>query len=136
FRIQNRTKHARLLEVWDRLSPIMDDNLALIAETMGPLSRVFTFLKNQRISPPSLHNHVELLMNGEEKFPALFQAIREAKHHIHLEYYIFDPDEIGLSLLELLEEKVAQGVTVRIIADAFGSPKLRRQRRRWEEVGI
>ena len=136
FRMQNRTKHAQLLQIWDRLSPIMDDNLAVITKTIGPLSRVFTFLKNQRVSPPSLHNHVELFINGEEKFPALFRAIRTAKHHIHLEYYIFDLDDIGRSLITLLEEKAAEGVMVRMIADAFGSPQLRRQRKKLEQAGI
>ncbi|MFC7525816.1 cardiolipin synthase [Parapedobacter sp. GCM10030251] len=136
FRVQNREKHIRLLRVWDRLSPIMDDNLEVLRQSIGPLSRVFTFLKNQRIAPPSLHNSVELLINGERKFPELFQAVREAVHHIHLEYYIFDPDDIGLALIALLEKKAAAGVTVRIIADAFGSPKLRGQRRRFMNAGI
>lgn len=136
FRGQNQEKHVRLLKVWDRLVPIMDHNLEVLKQSLGPLSRVFTFLKNQRIAPPSLHNHVELLINGEQKFPELFRAIREATHHIHLEYYIFDPDDIGRALITLLEEKASAGVTVRVIADAFGSPKLRRRRKRFTTAGI
>ncbi|GGC19144.1 putative cardiolipin synthase YwiE [Parapedobacter defluvii] len=136
FRIQNREKHTRLLSVWNKLNPIMDHNLEVLRQSIGPLSRVFTFLKNQRIAPPSLHNHVELLINGEQKFPELLRAIREAEHHIHLEYYIFDPDDIGLALISLLKEKASAGVTVRIIVDAFGSPKLRRRRKRFEKAGI
>src|SRR5690606_735036 len=125
-----------LLKVWDRLAPIMDHNIEVLKQSIGPLTRVFTFLKNQRIAPPSLHNRVELLINGEQKFPELIRAIREATHHVHLEYYIFDPDGIGLELIELLEERASAGVTVRIIADAFGSPKLRRRRKRFIKAGI
>jgi len=136
FRNQNREKHIRLMQVWDRLDPIMDDNLEVLKRHIGPLSRVFTFLKNQRISPPSLHNHVTLFINGEQKFPELFEAIRAATHHIHLEYYIFDLDDIGRALVALLEERAAAGVSVRVIADAFGSPQLRRQRKHFEQAGI
>lgn len=136
FRVQNREMHIRLLRVWDRLNPIMDHNLDVLRQSIGPLSRVFTFLKSQRIAPPSLGNRVELLINGEHKFPELFRAIDEAVHHVHLEYYIFDPDDIGLALIALLEKKAAEGITVRIIADAFGSPKLRRQRKRFTKAGI
>ena len=136
FRMQNREKHVRLLNVWDRLTPIMDHNLVVLKQSMGPLSRVFVFLKNQRIAPPSLHNRVELLINGEQKFPELFRVIRGATHHVHLEYYIFELDEIGLALIALLEEKASTGITVRIIADAFGSPKLRRRQKRFAKAGI
>jgi len=136
LRLQDREKHVRLLRVWDRLSPIMDDNLALLRQSIGPLSRVFTFLKSQRIAPPSLHNEVKLLINGEAKFPELIQAIRMAKHHIHLEYYIFELDDIGNTTIALLEEKARAGVAVRIIADAFGSPKLKRRRKYFADAGI
>lgn len=136
FRVQSREKHVRLLRVWDRLNPIMDDNINTLQHSIGQLSRVFTFLKNQRIAPPSLNNEVSLLINGEQKFPALIQAIRNAQHHIHLEYYIFDPDHIGNEIISLLEEKVSAGVMVRVIVDAFGSPTLKRHRKRLAEKGI
>lgn len=136
FRVQDREKHARLVRFWERLSPLMDDNLHILKESIGQLSRVFTFLKKQRIALPTLHNEVQLLINGEQKFPALVEAIDSAKHHIHLEYYIFDVDNIGNQLVELLAEKASAGVTVRIIADAFGSPGINRQRKRLADAGI
>ncbi len=136
FQTQNRENHVRLLKVWDRLNPIMDDNIHALQQTIGSLSRVFAFLKNQRIAPPSLHNKVKLLVNGEQKFPELIEAIRMAQHHIHLEYYIVDLDGIGRQILALLEEKASAGVVVRLIADAFGSPRLRRKRSRLTKAGI
>lgn len=136
FRVQDREKHIRLLRVWDKLSPIMDDNLQELRQSLGQLSKVFIFLKNQRVAPPSLHNKVTLLINGEEKFPALIRAIKAAEHHIHLEYYIFDLDGIGNTILDLLEEKASAGVAVRIIGDAFGSPALNRHRKRFAASGI
>lgn len=136
FRVQDREKHSRLIRFWERLSPLMDDNLHVLKQSIGQLSRVFTFLKKQRVALPTLHNKVQLLINGERKFPALIEAIESAQHHIHLEYYIFDTDEIGNQLLELLAKKASAGVTVRVIADAFGSPGLNRQRKRLADAGI
>ncbi|MGV3760979.1 cardiolipin synthase [Parapedobacter sp.] len=136
FQVQDREKHNRLVRFWDQLSPLMDDNLVILKQSIGQLSRVFTFLKNQRVSPPTLHNEVKLLTNGEQKFPALIAAIQSAQHHIHLEYYIFETDRIGNQLIDLLAEKASAGVVVRVIADDFGSPGLNRQRKRLAQAGL
>ncbi|MGI9526730.1 MAG: cardiolipin synthase [Weeksellaceae bacterium] len=72
------------------------------------------------------NNKVKLLLNGEEKFPAMFDAIRNAKHHIHIEYYIYDNDDIGNQLAEILMQKAREGVEVRFIYDDFGSRKIRK----------
>jgi len=136
LRRQDKEKHIRLMRVWDRLTPIVEENLAHLRREIGPLSQVYQFLNNQRVAPPLLHNEVKLLINGESKFPELLAAIEAAEHHIHLEYYIFELDEIGSRILMLLEKKAAQGVFVRLIADAFGSPGLKRLQRQFLEKGI
>lgn len=136
FRVQDRERHSRMVRFWDQLNPLMDDNLLVLRQSVGQLSRVFTFLKNQRVAPPTLYNEVRLLTNGEQKFPALFEAIAAAQHHIHLEYYIFETDRIGNQLIDLLAQKAQAGVAVRIIADDFGSPNLHRQRKRLAAAGI
>ncbi len=88
-------------------------------------------------SPLTGNNQVTLLVNGEKKFPELMQAIRLAKHHIHLEYYIYEYDKIGTQLVELLIEKARQGVEVRFIYDDFGSPSIKRKtEERMQEAGI
>jgi cardiolipin synthase len=68
-----------------------------------------------------------LLKNGENKFPELLNALKEAKHHIHLQYYIYECDETGLSIIELLIQKAKQGVMVRFIYDDFGSPGIKKK---------
>lgn len=70
------------------------------------------------------HNAVTIHINGEEKFPQLLQDIRQAKEHIHLEYYIYENDGIGNELAELLIQKAKEGVKVRFIYDDFGSRKI------------
>lgn len=84
------------------------------------------YLLNDGMSPLTGNNQVELLLNGENKFPEVLEALRNAKHHIHIEYYIFDDGEIGEQIKEILLQKVKEGVQVRFIYDDFGSRSIRK----------
>lgn len=66
-------------------------------------------------------NSVTLLMNGQEKFDDMFEAIRQAKSSIHLEYFNFRNDSIASMLFDILKEKRNEGVEVRALFDAFGN---------------
>jgi cardiolipin synthase len=77
-------------------------------------------------SPLTGNNEVKLLLNGENKFPEVLQALKDAKHHIHIEYYIFEDDNIGNQIKNILIQKVAEGVKVRFIYDDFGSRSIRK----------
>ena len=81
---------------------------------------VIHFLQESGI-PITYGNKVKLLTSGREKFNDLFEAIRGAKHHIHLEYFNFRNDSIANALFTLLAEKVKEGVEVRAMFDAFGN---------------
>ena len=67
------------------------------------------------------NNRVTLLPSGHEKFEDMFNAIRQAKSSVHLEYFNFRNDSIASCLFELLREKVGQGVEVRALFDGFGN---------------
>jgi len=136
FRTLNIAQSKRLMERWGNLNPIIEANLKQINKQIGPLSRVYKFLANQHISPLVLNNRVDLLINGEQKFPALIRALEEAQHHIHLEYYIFEIDRIGQQILDILKAKAREGVEVRLLVDAFGSPRLAKQAKKLRKEGI
>ena len=53
------------------------------------------FIESCNASPVTANNSVTLLLNGEEKFPALLKALKVAASHIHLEYYIYEDDTTG-----------------------------------------
>jgi cardiolipin synthase A/B len=78
-------------------------------------------------SPLTGNNAVKLLINGENKFPEVMQALQEAKHHIHFEYYIYEDDTIGKEIELALIQKAQQGVEVRFIYDDFGSRSIRKK---------
>ena len=83
-------------------------------------SLVMNYMQDMEI-PLTYNNKVELLMTGREKFIDLFETIRHARHHIHLEYFNFRNDSIANALFDLLAEKVKEGVEVRAMFDAFGN---------------
>ena len=82
------------------------------------------FIESCNASPVTANNSVTLLLNGEEKFPALLKALKVAASHIHLEYYIYEDDTTGNALADVLIQKAQQGVTVRFLYDDFGSHSL------------
>lgn len=60
------------------------------------------------------------LVNGDEAFPAMLDAIANAKECVALSTYIFDSDESGLQFVEALAGAQARGVNVRVLVDAVG----------------
>ncbi|MGL4292813.1 MAG: cardiolipin synthase [Bacteroidales bacterium] len=65
-------------------------------------------------------NHVDLFTRGDQFFHSLFIELEKATRFIHLEFYIFQNDQIGNRLKDLLIRKVAEGVEVRVIYDDVG----------------
>ncbi|HSD36616.1 MAG TPA: cardiolipin synthase ClsB [Rhodocyclaceae bacterium] len=66
-------------------------------------------------------NAIGLLRNGTEFFPALLDAINTAQRTVHLETYIFEPDETGRRFSKALCDAARRGVRVRVVVDGFGS---------------
>lgn len=63
---------------------------------------------------------VKVLANGDEIFPAMFAAMRGAKHHIHVMTFIWADGKLSDQLLTLLIEKAHEGVEVRVFLDSLG----------------
>lgn len=91
-----------------------------IAEYLPADSLFARYLREQGVAIIN-NNELKLLPSGREKFNDLFEEIKKAKHHIHLEYFNFRNDSIGNALFDLLALKVKEGVKVRAMFDAFGN---------------
>lgn len=83
-------------------------------------------LQAERISgnPIIAGNDVELLSNADKLTDRLTSDIDSAKHHAHLLYYIFSPDEIGRRISDALIRASDRGIACRLLADAAGSRAL------------
>jgi cardiolipin synthase len=96
---------------WIHQQPAPEDrttNIAVLAEKLGA-------------SPVTEGNHVDFYECGPPAFDAMVDAIRQAKHHIHLEFFIFEPDELGRRIRDELTRKAQEGVQVRFLYDAIGT---------------
>ena len=99
--------------------------------------KLAAFIEGTNRSPVMANNSVKLLLNGEEKFPALLEALQLATSHIHIEYYIYENDITGNEIADVLIEKAKQGVQVRFLYDDFGSHSLGKKFiRRLKDAGV
>jgi cardiolipin synthase len=87
--------------------------------------KLISLLLNSSSSLITIGNKVTILQNGQATFDAIVEAIKDAKHFIHLVYYIFEEDTIGNQIKELLIQKAKEGVEVRLIVDDVGSWELK-----------
>lgn len=65
-------------------------------------------------------NHVRLLKDARENYPAWLDAIGEAKRHIHFESYIIHEDSVGGKFADALIDKAREGIRVRLLYDWLG----------------
>ena len=69
-------------------------------------------------------NRFLLLENGEQYYPAVFEAIARAQHEVMLETFILFEDKVGLELQRVLIEAAQRGVRVDLTVDGWGTPEL------------
>jgi len=70
-------------------------------------------------------NAVEVFIEANRAYESMAEAIRSARHHVHLMTYIFRPDRAGEYFRDLLIEKARQGVQVRLLVDGFGGSQIK-----------
>jgi len=82
---------------------------------------IIKLLVNNNKSLLTEHNDIEVLQNGIQTFDSIISELENAKHHINLEYYIIEEDNIGNKIKDILIRKAKQGVLIRLIYDDVGS---------------
>src|SRR5512134_827397 len=80
----------------------------------------FRIFRRDAEASHSRGNRVKLYGTGEEFFPAMLEACAEARHHIHVEFYIVRDDATGALFAEALLAAVSRGVEVSLIYDYVG----------------
>lgn len=70
---------------------------------------------------PLRAERVDLYTEGRDCFDAMLNAIAAAEHHVHVSYYIWEPDRIGTRFRDALIAKAKQGVEVRLLLDWIGA---------------
>jgi cardiolipin synthase len=123
-----RRKGFRILDEMQRALARSRDKLDTLSEAseyeIRGHPRLFGLLLNMPGAPITKHNEVEVLTNAEAAYPAMLDAIAQAKHHVHFEFYTIRDDAIGRQFRDALVRKANEGVRVRVIYDGIGSYKL------------
>lgn len=109
--------------------------LKLKSETAANQSR---YIQNYAYSPPFKNTITEYFAIGELKFERLKEELKKAEHYIFLEYFIIEEGVMWNSILDILVEKAASGVDVRVIYDDAGCifTLPHRYDKKLEEMGI
>lgn len=89
-------------------------------------ANLIRLMKNIDNTPLLGGNNVRFYIGARQKFDNLLIDIGNARHHIHIEYYIFADDKIGTAIQQALIRKSLEGVEVRVIYDGFGSRKTKK----------
>lgn len=94
-------------------------------EADDPLRTQLSWLAVAAGESPALRaRRVELFTEGQECYASMAQAIDAAQHHVHVEYYIWEPDTIGTRLRDQLARRAKEGIEVRFLVDGLGSYSL------------
>ena len=88
------------------------------AAHLAMLARVVGGVVDRPLLPD---NRIDPLVNGDEAYPAMLQAIQDARQTVSFMTYIFDRDEVGRAFAHALGDAVRRGVEVRVLVDATGT---------------
>lgn len=91
-----------------------------VLEKFSDISDLQTYLLNRNFFPYE-NNQISYFSCGEDFYPDFFNALKNAKKFIFIETFILKVEETWAFILEILAEKVKEGVEVRVMYDAFGS---------------
>lgn len=94
-----------------------------VPEYLRPLEQLLT---DSGHAVPLYGSQLTIYATGEAKFNALLELIEQAKHHIHLQYYIIDNDEVGRRVRDALIRRACEGIEVRVLYDDVGSRAVRK----------
>ncbi|RKP53204.1 cardiolipin synthase [Cohnella endophytica] len=119
--MQDQRRRAKLLSMSNNLKSVNE----LPWEDPVSQSRLFRALLKGGELPITGRNRSEIYSNGMDTYEAMLEAIRGAKHHIHMSSYIVRDDEIGRKFQQALIDKARQGVKVKLLYDGIGSIKLK-----------
>jgi cardiolipin synthase A/B len=84
----------------------------------------FVALERLAWLPFTCGNRATLLVNGDQTFGAIFEAIRNARSYVLLQFYVVRDDTIGRQLRDLLCRRSREGIRVHFLYDEIGSISL------------
>jgi len=110
-----------------RQMKLFRDNPESVPAELHKFRKLIYLNLNGNRSVVGKNSDVEIFFSGKEALDSMYNAILQAKQHIHLQSYIIVDDETGNRFKSLLISKAKEGVEIRIIFDYVGSWHLRKE---------
>ena len=101
-------------------------HIALPSLALGEPS-FFPTLEAYAAAPIIGGNRAEILLNGEQIFPAMLEAIRSAQYTITYAQYFYEDGPVSRDIAEAMAERCRAGVGVNVLLDAFGTLSMPRE---------
>jgi cardiolipin synthase len=117
----HRRAEARVGRRVEQILEAIHDNAASAPEG---LDSFFRLIGGQTRLPFTRGNSVELLVDGEQTFASMLEAIRDAKDYVLIQFYIYRADDIGTKIADALLERARNGVRIYFLYDEIGSSRL------------
>ena len=119
-----RKMRARFLNVDNELFPLLNDDKTVLDEIgekdLG-IANVFRYVSKKAFFPAYSDSNIEFYGEAREALAAQKEAMRNAENFIFMEYHAIEDSAAFAGIKEILAEKAAEGVEVRIIYDDVGS---------------
>lgn len=96
--------------------------ISSLPENIATIARVSALASRHMLAPG---NALTVLRAGDEAYPAMLEAIGEAKQSVAIASYIFHADKIGLVFVEALKKAQDRGAEIRVLIDGVGAGYLR-----------
>lgn len=122
FQIGTKWINRRLKDAGDETSPYLEQNPVTekrLKEVSRDKANLAVYLKNCGGFPVCQNTLVRYFPLGDVMFPELKQQLKKARKFIFMEYFIIERGKMWGEILEILEEKAAQGVEVRVMYDGM-----------------
>jgi cardiolipin synthase len=127
----------KLIERWNKRLFINESQLEEFENSfLEDRLKMVKLLRHNQLAPLTLHNDLKVIYNGRSTFKSIFKDLDQAKHHIHLEYFIFKDDITGRLFIDRLIAAVKRGVEVRLIYDSVGSDLSNASIKKMQQAGI
>lgn len=91
-----------------------------VSGELSPYETLASFLKNANFPVYYNNGDARYFSSGEEFFVSYLDELKKARRYIFLEYFIISEGEMWDAILEILEQKAAEGVDVRVMYDDVG----------------
>lgn len=121
WKVNNKLNKEICTRIRDLINPI------IYKEDFKDYRSLMELLAMNSYSPIFINNKITVFENGVDTFSEMKKQLLNAKHHIHLEYYIVKNDSLGHEIKDILIKKAKEGVKVRFVIDKVGSIKLKKK---------